>query len=189
MSKFDKIIIGSVITFAGFFILGIGVIVYNSYKCARIPVYQTVITDFEIQPLKIKVSKDLHAEMLVEIQKIIEQFEIKTLQCFIFQGHSQRPSYLVNMVGKISDNKTLANISEQKLPLNDHTILQATLKLCGANPKEDDSFFELNVLWIHKILIYKNYIIISMSVSNPTYLNSDAEKQAFLEKFIRNKKR
>ena len=83
MTKSVKILIGVSVGIAAFIVLGIWAMIYQSYKCAAVPVYQAEISNFELLPLI-----DIHKELSAQENKFLEQNGIKTLNCFIFQGKS-----------------------------------------------------------------------------------------------------
>lgn len=182
MTKSVKILIGVSVGIAAFIVLGIWAMIYQSYKCAAIPVYQAEISNFELLPLI-----DIHKELSAQENKFLEQNGIKTLNCFIFQGNPQRPIYVVFMISKLPDDKMLTDISKEKHLLNKLPQLRTALKLCGVNAAENDYYFRLQDYGLHNMLVYRDYLIYHPLPSCNTYLRTDAQKQAFLEKFIRSR--
>ena len=81
MTKTVKILIGIGIGIVAFIVLGFGFTIYLSYKGARVPVYQTEITDFEMQKPKAKFYAE---ETQSKMQKLLDTLGVKTLKCFIF---------------------------------------------------------------------------------------------------------
>ena len=182
MAKSVKILIGVNVGIAAFIVLGIGDMIYQSYKCAAVPVYQAEISNFELLPL-VDTLKDWSAQE----NKFLEQNGIKTLNCFIFQGNPQRPIYVVFMISKLPDDKMLTDISKEKHLLNKLPRLRRALKLCGVNAAENDYYFRLQDYGLHNMLIYRDYLIYHPFPSVDTYLKTDAQKQTFLGKFIRSR--
>ena len=180
MTKTVKILIGIGIGIVAFIVLGIGIMIYQSYKCATVPVYQAEISNFELLPL-VDTLKDWSAHE----NKFLEQNGIKTLNCFIFQGNPQRPIYIVFMISKLPDDKMFTDISKEKDLLNKLPQLRTALNLCGANAAENDYYFRLQDYGLHNMLIYRDYLIYHPLPSVDTYLNTDAQKRTFLGKFIR----
>ena len=180
MTKTVKILIGIGIGIVAFIVLGIGIMIYQSYKCATVPVYQAEISNFELLPL-VDTLKDLSAHE----NKFLDQNGIKTLNCFIFQGNPQRPIYVVFMISKLPDDKMLTDISKEKHLLKKLPRLRTALKLCGVNAAENDYYFRLQDYGLHNMLIYRDYLIYHPLPSVDTYLNTDAQKRTFLGKFIR----
>ncbi len=206
-----KLLIGFAVAiavlFALLFAVGIITIFYTDYKCQRVPIFQTVMTDFEVmQPQEAK--DDFHSNSQRDIQKIIDRFEIKTLQCFIFQTHNLRPFYRVYMVGVIPENADYSEYKLEKYPMKKDKRLFNTLKLCGAEPLESEDYLisidnfmgEADPLeskdylilidnFMVGVAIYHNRIILCTGSANPTFLNNDAEKKAYLEQFISQRKK
>ena len=66
----------------------------------------------------------------------------------------------------------------------------SALKLCGAEPEENDDYIELTEpinFNYYSVYIYKNVIIFSLLTNNQTFLSNDVQKQAFLSKFLINR--
>ena len=179
MTKYVKILIGVSVGIAAFIVLGIWAMIYQSYKCAAVPVYQAEISNFELLPF------DIHKELSAQENKFLEQNGIKTMNCFIFQGNPQRPIYVVFMISKLPDDKMFTDISKEKDLLNKLPQLRAALNLCGANAAEKDYYFRLQDYGLHNMLIYRDYLIYHPFSSVDTYLKTDAQKRSFLGKFIR----
>ena len=177
--KTVKILLGVGIGIVAFIALVIGVMIYQSYECTN-PVYQAEISNIELLPL-VETRKDWSAHE----NKFLEQNGIKTLNCFIFQGNPQRPIYVVFMISKLPSDKTFADIFKEKHPLNNLPQLRTALKLCGTDPEENDYYFRLQDYGLHNMLLYRDYLIYHPFPSGDKYLRTDAQKQAYLEKYIR----
>ena len=185
-------IIGTIlISFAAgaaiFIVLGIGFTSYLSYKGARVPVYQTEITDFEMQKPKAKFYAE---ETQSEMQKLLDTLGVKTLKCFIFHTNPNRTVYRIIMVGNITTPKDIdfsEYLHEESL-LKDDTLL-STLELCGISPQQNKVYTKLAGLLAHASPIYinKNHIILDQVVLNKKYLQNDEEMKAFLEEIIRHR--
>jgi hypothetical protein len=173
-----------------FFTLGVCSIFYTTYKINREPIYQTTATDFKLLIPKAKYAEihpEFHTELQENLQKFIDSLKINTLQCFIFQAHSQRPIYCIYFIGKISPNKDFSNYSKKQHLLKEDISKFSVLKLCGAEPDENDEYIELTEpldFSYYSVFIYKDFIIFSFVTSNQTFLTKDTQKQAFLSKFI-----
>ena len=91
-----KVLIGLTVSiavlFALLFVVGIPTMFYISYKSLRVPIYQIVMTDFELVVQPEGISDNLRSELQQELQSFIDKFEIKTLQCFVFKDHPNRPT-------------------------------------------------------------------------------------------------
>ena len=174
---------------AVFFAIGIFSLFYEGARCKRVPVYQTVMTDFEVVQQEGETA--YRSEMLHEMQKFIDKYEIKTLNCFLFQGDPNRRNYYtILMVGDISADADFSEYESVKYPLKSNPRLFSTLKLCGAEPQENDDCLQVNhYLFDVLTYIYRNHIIFRIVTVNPTCLRSDEERQAFLERFIAPKKK
>ena len=143
------------------------------------------MTDFEVVQRGEGITA-ARSEMLYEMQKFMDKYEIKTLNCFLFQGGpNRRNNYSILMVGNISADADFSEYALEKYPLKSNLQLFSTLKLCGAEPQENEDCLQVNhYLFDAWTYIYRNYIILQMAIFNPTVLRSDEEKQAFLEKHI-----
>ena len=189
MSKKGNIIKKVLLCFAVFisvwFALGICIMFYEGDRCMRVPVYQTVMTDFEVVQRGEGITT-ARSEMQDEMQKFLDKYEIKTLNCFLFQGGpNRRNNYSILMVGDISADADFSEYASEKYPLKRNLHLFSTLKLCGAEPQENEDCLQVNhYLFDAWTYIYRNYIILQINPFNPTVLRSDAERQAFLEQFI-----
>ena len=172
------------------FASGIFFLFYEGDRCMRVPVYQTVMTDFEVVQRGEGITA-ARSEMLYEMQKFIDKYEIKTLNCFLFQGGpNRRNNYTILMVGDISADADFSEYELVKYPLKRNLRLFPTLKLCGAEPQESEDCLQVNhYLFDAWTYIYHNYIILQIDPFNPTVLRSDEEKQAFLEQFIAPRKK
>ena len=164
--------------------LGIGFISYPSYKGARVPVYQTEISDFEFQRFTMN-DKEFAEHLYTELHKLTEAHGVKKLNCFIFHQNINRPFYRIIMVGNIQNAADLSEISEHQLHDNDIPLLSA-LKLCGVLPQKNEVFTKACVLPNGGVVyIYKNHFIYDRVVLSGKYLKSDEEMKAFLEQIIR----
>ncbi len=183
-SVFKKVVLCFAVFIAVFLASGIFILFYEGDRCMRVPVYQTVMTDFEVVQQEGQTAA--RSEMLYEMQKFMDKYEIKTLNCFLFQGGpNRRNNYSILMVGDISADADFSEYALEKYPLKSNLQLFSTLKLCGAEPQENEDCLQVNhYLFDAWTYIYRNYIILQMAIFNPTVLRSDEEKQAFLEKHI-----
>ena len=157
--------------------LGIGIII--SYKGGRIPVYQTEISDFEMQK-----PKEVYAEMQSEMQ-ILDTLGVKTLKCFIFHTNLNRTVYRIIMVGNITTPKDIdfsEYLHEESL-LKDDTLL-STLELCGISPLQNKVYTKVAGL-LATIYINKNHIILDQLMLSEKVLKNDEQKKTFLQQIIR----
>ena len=183
-------IIGTIlISFAAgaaiFIVLGIGFTSYLSYKGARVPVYQTEITDFEMQKPKTKFYAE---ETQSEMQKLFDTLGVKTLKCFIFHTNPNRTVYRIIMVGNITTPKDIdfsEYLHEESL-LKDDTLL-STLELCGISPQQNKVYTKLTGLLPNASPIYinKNHIIWDQVILSEKVLKNDEQKKTFLQQIIR----
>lgn len=167
--------------------LGIGFISYLSYKGARVPVYQTEITDFEMQKPKIKVYAE---EMQSEMQKLLDTLGVKTLKCFIFHTNPNRTVYRIIMVGNITTPQDIdfleyVLVLEESL-LMDDTLL-STLELCRISPLQNKVYTKLVGFLPNAgtININKNHIILDQVMLSEKVLKNDEQKKTFLQQIIR----
>ena len=180
-----KIICTILISFAILVGLGIGFISYLSYKGGRVPVYQTEITDFEMQKPKVKVNAE---EMQSEMQKLLDTLGVKTLKCFIFHTNPNRTVYRIIMVGNITTPKDIdfsEYLHEESL-LMDDTLL-STLELCRISPLQNKVYTKLAGLLPNASPIYinKNHIILDQVILSEKVLKNDEQKKTFLQQIIR----
>ena len=166
-------------------LLAISVVVYESYQGARVPVYQTEITDFEMQKPKIKVYAE---EIQSEMQKLLDTLGVKTLKCFIFHANPNRTVYRIIMVGNITTPKDI-DFSEYVLEeslLKDDTLL-STLEFCGISPLQNKVYTKLAGLLANASPIYinKNHIILDQVMLSEKVLKNDEQKKTFLQQIIR----
>ena len=185
MTKTVKILIGIGIGIVAFIVLGFGFTIYLSYKGARVPVYQTEITDFEMQKPKVKVNAE---EMQSEMQKLLDTLGVKTLKCFIFHTNPNRTIYRIIMVGNITTPKDIdfsEYLHEESL-LKDDTLL-STLELCGISPQQNKVYTKLAGLLAYASPIYinKNHIILDQVMRSEKVLKNDEQKKTFLQQIIR----
>ena len=200
MFKIGNIIGKALLCFAAFIVvvsaIGFFWLIYDYNRCQRVPVYQTVMTDFEVvqwEDEQWEEGKD-NLRWWVSTQqrglrKIIEAFEIKTFQCVIFQSHNLRPHYRIYMVGDIPENTDFSEYRQEKYSLKNDKRLFHTLKLCGADPLESEYCMTLKDDFKAFACTYRNRIILSVSCFSHTFLMNDAEKQACLEQFIAPRKK
>ena len=194
MTKTVKILIGIGIGIVAFIVLGFGFTIYLSYKGARVPVYQTVITDFEMQKPKVKVNAE---EMQSEMQKLLDTLGVKTLKCFIFHANPNRTVYRIIMVGNITtpkDKDFSEYLHEESLYLHEESLLKddtllSTLELCGISPQQNKVYTKLTGLLPNASPIYinKNHIIFDQVVLSQKCLQNDEEMKAFLQQIIRHR--
>ena len=165
--------------------LGIGFISYLSYKGARVPVYQTEISDFEMQKPKVKVYAE---EMQSEIQKLLDTLGVKTLKCFIFHTNPNRTVYRIIMIGNITTpkDKDFSEYLHEESLLKDDTLL-STLELCGISPLQNKVYTKLSGLLPNASPIYinKNHIILDQVMLSEKVLKNDEQKKTFLQQIIR----
>ena len=164
-----RICVGIGIVLGGLLAFGIGLIFWKSYTIKRNPVYQTTMTDFEICD-----------EFDANITQKFDKLGINKVDCFIFQGHPQRPSYWIYIVGKCSENAELPKTYSSHSLEEDITVFTA-LKLAGAAPDDSENFGEIAARFYR----YKNWVVFKMSGEQSPFLFEDADKQAYLEKHIR----
>lgn len=167
-----RICFGIGIVLGGFFAVGIGAIFWKSYTIERNPVYQTTMTDFEIRD-----------EFDENITQKFNALGIKKVHCFIFQGHPQRPSYWIYIVGKCSENAEIPKTKTYSSPSleEEFTTVFTALKLAGAAPDDSENLGEIAASFYR----YKNWVVFKMSGEQSPFLFEDADKQAYLEKHIR----
>ena len=185
MTKTVKILIGIGIGIVAFIVLGFGFTIYLSYKGARVPVYQTEITDFEMQKPKVKVNAE---EMQSEMQKLLDTLGVKTLKCFIFHANPNRTVYRIIMVGNITTpkDKDFSEYLHEESLLKDDTLL-STLELCGISPQQNKVYTKLTGLLPNASPIYinKNHIILDQVIRSEKVLKNDEQKKTFLQQIIR----
>ena len=185
MTKTVKILIGIGIGIVAFIVLGFGFTIYLSYKGARVPVYQTEITDFEMQKPKVKVNAE---EMQSEMQKLLDTLGVKTLKCFIFHVNPNRTVYRIIMVGNITTpkDKDFSEYLHEESLLKDDTLL-STLELCGISPQQNKVYTKLTGLLPNASPIYinKNHIIWDQVILSEKVLKNDEQKKTFLQQIIR----
>ena len=189
-----KVLIGLAVSiavlFALLFVVGIPTMFYTSYKSLRVPIYQIVMTDFELVVQPEGISDNLRSELQQELQSFIDKFEIKTFQCFVFKDHTNRPTYCILMVGRIPADADFSEYAPEKHPLKRNIMLFSTLKLCGAEPQESEDYLELSGCFFdYRVFIYHSHIILEKATRNPTVLRRDEQKRALLEKYISPRKK
>lgn len=184
MSKIENTFKKILLCFAAVIAIYLAIGFYGGYRCMRVPVYQTVMADFEV--VQQAGQTNARSEMLYEMQKFIDKYEIKTLSCFLFEGSPQRAAtYDILMVGNISTDADFSEYASEKQPLKSNQRLFSTLKLCGAEPQESEDCLHVNhFLFDASVFVYRNYLIFQVVTSSPKYLRRDEEKQAFLEQHI-----
>ena len=185
MTKTVKVLVGIGFGIVAFIVLGFGFTIYLSYKGARVPVYQTEITDFEMQKPKAKFYAE---ETQSEMQKLLDTLGVKTLKCFIFHTNPNRTVYRIIMVGNITTPKDIdfsEYLHEESL-LKDDTLL-STLELCGISPLQNKVYTKLAGLLAYASPIYinKNHIIFDQVILSEKVLKNDEQKKTFLQQIIR----
>ena len=185
MTKTEKILIGIGIGIVAYIVLGFGFTIYLSYKGGRIPVYQTEITDFEMQKPTVKFYAE---ESQSEMHKLLDTLGVKTLKCFIFHTNPNRTVYRIIMVGNITTPKDIdfsEYLHEESL-LKDDTLL-STLELCGISPLQNKVYTKLPGLLAYASPIYinKNHIILDQVMRSEKVLKNDEQKKTFLQQIIR----
>ena len=186
MSGFEKVMVKFLKCFAlitvVFFLAGLGIIFYCDHHYTHVPVWRSSVKEFVLQtPVPDKKTAALLSQ---EVQKIVDLFEIKDVECFVFKGHVNRPVYDIFMAGRICTKKDLSAYTSEKRPLKEQKRLFAALELCGAAPEKEDHYTELEGIFFYRVYIYKEHIIFHTCAGERTLLSNDARKQAFLEKFI-----
>ena len=165
-----------------FFVAGLGIIFYEDRRCARFPVWRSTVKEFTLQtPVPDKKNAILLSQ---EVQKIVDLFEIRKVECFVFQGHVNRPVYDIFMAARISTKKDLSAYTSGKYPLKEQIRLFSVLELCGAAPEKEAYYIELEGMFFYRIYIYKEFLIFHTCADGQVFLSDDSRKQAFLEKFI-----
>ena len=165
-------------------LLAISAVVYESLQGARVPVYQTEITDFEMQKPKAKFYAE---ETQSEMQKLLDTLGVKTLKCFIFHVNPNRTVYRIIMVGNITTpkDKDFSEYLHEESLLKDDTLL-STLELCGISPQQNKVYTKLTgLLSISPIYINKNHIILDQVILSEKVLKNDEQKKTFLQQIIR----
>ena len=167
------------------FAISVVVFVYESYQGARVPVYQTEITDFEMQKPKAKFYAE---ETQSEMQKLLDTLGVKTLKCFIFHTNPNRTVYRIIMVGNITTpkDKDFSEYLHEESLLKDDTLL-STLELCGISPQQNKVYTKLTGLLPNASPIYinKNHIILDQVIRSEKVLKNDEQKKTFLQQIIR----
>ena len=182
--------IGIAIAFGVLFAAGIGSLIYMSYRNPRDPIYQTEMTDFELH-VQGGETAELRASMQRESQEFVEKLKIKTLRCFLFRGHTNRPIYCIVMVGGIPPDTDLPGHMQKTLPLKRNPWVLSALRLSGADVREED----LCRKWIPdpffagQVYVCRDRIVFYTAAANPTFLLKETDKRAFLEKYISPKKK
>ena len=166
---------------------GIGFISYLSYKGARVPVYQTEISDFEFQQVSMN-DKEYAAHVTSELNELTEVYGVKKLKCFIFHPNPNRTVYRIIMVGNITTpkDKDFSEYLHEESLLKDDTLL-STLELCGISPQQNKVYTKLTGLLSNASPIYinKNHIILDQVIRSEKVLKNDEQKKTFLQQIIR----
>ena len=166
---------------------GIGFISYLSYKGARVPVYQTTISDFEFQQVSMN-DKEYAAHVTSELNELTEVHGVKKLKCFIFHANPNRTVYRIIMVGNITTpkDKDFSEYLHEESLLKDDTLL-STLELCGISPQQNKVYTKLTGLLPNASPIYinKNHIIWDQVILSEKVLKNDEQKKTFLQQIIR----
>ena len=126
------------------------------------------MTDFEI-----------HDEFDENITQKFHDLGVKQAHCFIFQIHPQRPSYMIYIVGKRSENTNCRKLTGHMLFSEEVRIFTA-LKRAGA----DVNYAEYLNKTDARFFLYKNWIVFKMPGKYSPFLFEDSDKQAYLEKHI-----
>ena len=166
--------------------VGFGFTIYLSYKGARVPVYQTEISDFEFQRFTMN-DKEIAEHLYTELHKLTEAHGVKKLKCFIFHQNINRAVYRIIMVGNLQTPADLSITSEYQLNEDDIPLLSA-LEFCGISLQKNEVFTEACVLPNGGVYIYKNHFIYNRVVLSGKYLKSDEDMKAFLEQIIRKRR-
>ena len=184
-----KVLIGLVAGLGILFAAGIASIIYTSYRNPLDPIYQTDTTGFELLVQSGR-NADSRAARQRELQKLAEKFKLETLRCFLFRGHANRPTYCILMVGSIPPDADLSEYEPRTIQLKNPWVRSA-LKLSGAEVPEDDVCRELEhyLLADRRVFVWRDRIVFSTVAANPTFLFKEADKRAFLEKYISPKKK
>lgn len=168
-------------------VLGIGFTSYLSYKGARVPVYQTEISDFEFQQVSMN-DKEYAAHVTSEMNELTEVHGVKKLKCFIFHANPNRTVYRIIMVGNITTpkDKDFSEYLHEESLLKDDTLL-STLELCGISPQQNKVYTKLTGLLPNASPIYinKNHIIWDQVILSEKVLKNDEQKKTFLQQIIR----
>ncbi len=166
-----RIIIWIGVFFAVLAAVGIGEILWKSYKNPRTPVYQSTMTDFEI-PDEFVLGE--------HVTQKFNEWGIKQLDCFIFHGHSHHPNYYICVVGKFADNTILPKPCRTH-SFADNVDIFTALNLAGANADYSENLYEIDT-WLY---LYKNRIIYKIAGKHSKFLTKECDKQSYLEKHIR----
>lgn len=191
---FAKIIIGISIgigiAFGVLFAAGIGSIIYMSYRNPRDPIYQAEMTDFEFH-VQGGETAELRASMQRESHEFVEKLKIKTLRCFLFRGHTNRPIYCILMVGSIPPDADIPGSMQKKLPLKRNPWVLSALQLSGADVRGEDVCREWipDPFFAGQVYVCRDRIVFYTAAANPTVLRKETDKRAFLEKYISPKKK
>ena len=86
-----RICIGVGVILCGLLAFGIGFTIYLSYKGARVPVYQTTISDFEFQQVSMN-DKEYAAHVTSEMNELTEVHGVKKTQMFYLSRKPQPDS-------------------------------------------------------------------------------------------------
>lgn len=165
-----------------FFVAGLGIIFYEYRRCARFPVWRSTVKEFTLQtPVPDKKNAILLSQ---EVQKIVDLFEIRKVECFVFKGHVNRPVYDIFMAARISTKKDLSAYTSGKYPLKEQRRLFSALELCGAAPEKADHYTEVEGIFFYRVYIYKEFLIFHTCAGEKVFLSDDSRKKSFLERFI-----
>ena len=167
--------------------VGFGFTSYLSYKGARVPVYQTEISDFEFQQVSMN-NKEYAAHVKSELNKLTEAHGVKKLKCFIFHQNINRAVYRIIMVGNLQTPADLSEYITSEYQLNEDDIpLLSALEFCGISLQKNEVLTQACVLPNRGVYIYKNQFIFNQVVLRKKYLQNDEEMKAFLEEIIRHR--
>ena len=116
-----------------FVILGIGVLLWQSYRI-REPVYCATSSNFTFAD-----------EYLREnVSETVGDLEIREFRCFVFQGHTNRPIYEIILVGKANDKLgRITSVKNHSPTDRSMTTIFRTLELTGAAPAPDGPIREI----------------------------------------------
>ena len=184
-----KVLIGLAVGLGILFVAGIASIIYTSYRNPLDPIYQIDITGFELLVQSGR-DADSRAAMQRELQRSVGKFKLETLRCFLFRGHSNRPIYCILMVGRIPPDADFSEYEPRTIQLKDPWVRSA-LKLSGAEVPKADVCRELEhySFFDRRVIVWRDRIVFSTVAANPTFLLKEADKRAFLEKYISPRKK
>ena len=175
-TSIPNILIVFVISLVAFFVFGVGFIFARGYYQPRHPIYCTTLQNFEYCNV-------LKREFF---QKTIDNLDIHDWQCFIYEGHTNRPVYVVVLLGKLNKPADLP-LSGKKETMSSRPSIFTSLKLVGENPNASEKLESVDDLFLSGAYIYRQCLILTEVGESPKYLLHDEQIQAFLEEIIRPK--